>query len=137
MPPRQARQRQPAAAGGVGGDDRCHRVEIDLTDPAAALDELVAGADAVVHLASVVSADAEADPAGDATKAVPASTYAMTKVVLELLVNEATHRGQVDGRIARLPTVIARTWPPEPGRPNLAARTWPPRPSPAESSGSR
>ncbi len=142
-------------------DERCTFIEIDLGEVAAPLGALVQGADAVVHLASVVSADAEIDPerawqlnveatrrllgacsrsapgcrflaassvavfahgetpAGEDTKEVPASTYGMTKVVLELLVNEATRRGQVDGRIARLPTVIVR-----PGRPNLAASSF-------------
>jgi len=144
-----------------GADPRIEWVDIDLSGPAASLADLVGGTDAVVHLASVVSADAEAAPerawqlnveasrrllsacgrvapgcrflaassvatfatgpgaAGDGTKAVPASTYGMTKVVLELLVNEATRRGEVDGRIARLPTVVVR-----PGRPNLAASSF-------------
>jgi nucleoside-diphosphate-sugar epimerase len=146
-------------------DDRVDVVEVDLTGPTEQLEELVAGADAVVHLASIVSADAEAapdrawalnveasrrllaacgrrapgcrflttssvavfdhgrspggSPAGEATKHRPASTYGMTKAILELLVNEATRRGEVDGRIARLPTVVVR-----PGRPNLAASSF-------------
>lgn len=143
------------------GDDRLELAEVDLTGPPEELDALVDGADAVVHLASVVSADAEADPdrawrvnvdggrallracagrapgcrllvassvavfaggsgpSGDETKPRPQSTYGMTKAVLELLVNEATRRGEIDGRIARLPTVTVR-----PGRPNLAASSF-------------
>lgn len=145
----------------VDPDARVELVEVDLCGPSASLDELVAGADLVVHLASVVSADAEASPerawelnveasrqllaacgrtargcrflaassvavfageataSSDATKPRPASTYGMTKTILELLVNEATRRGEVDGRIARLPTVIVR-----PGVPNLAASSF-------------
>jgi D-erythronate 2-dehydrogenase len=136
-------------------------VELDLAQDSAAIDELVKGAGEVVHLASVVSADAEADPQrawlvnvegtrrlldgcarwapgcrllaassvavfrggseprGDHSKLTPASTYGMTKAVLELLINEATRRGEIDGRIARLPTVIVR-----PGKANLAASSF-------------
>jgi nucleoside-diphosphate-sugar epimerase len=43
----------------------------------------------------------------------------MTKAIGELLVAEASRRGFVDGRTARLPTVIVR-----PGRPNLAASSF-------------
>ncbi|MCC6436285.1 MAG: NAD-dependent epimerase/dehydratase family protein [Acidimicrobiales bacterium] len=146
----------PALAGG-----HLDHVEVDLTASPEEVEELVAGADAVVHLASVVSADAEADPerawqvnveasrsllaacarraagcrvlvassvavfagshlaSGDETKPRPRSTYGMTKTILELLVNEATRRGAIDGRIARLPTVTVR-----PGKPNLAASSF-------------
>jgi nucleoside-diphosphate-sugar epimerase len=132
----------------------------DLFEPAA-LAGALDGVDRVVHLASVVSADAEADPerawtinvdglrlllracgeqapgcrfvfassvavfdgeaspAGDGVKHRPRSTYGMTKAIGELLVDEASRRGVVDGRTARLPTVIVR-----PGRPNLAASSF-------------
>jgi nucleoside-diphosphate-sugar epimerase len=113
--------------------------------------------DAVVHLASMVSAACEADfdaaldtnlrgglavleaarrtgrcprflfassvavygtsaPVGDGAKQSPVTTYGMTKAVGELLVNEYTRKGFVDGRSARLPTVVVR-----PGQPNAAA----------------
>jgi nucleoside-diphosphate-sugar epimerase len=52
----------------------------------------------------------------DGTKLTPESTYGMTKVVLELLINDYTRRGAIDGRVARLPIVIVR-----PGAANLAA----------------
>jgi D-erythronate 2-dehydrogenase len=52
----------------------------------------------------------------DQTKLTPQSTYGATKAILELLVNDFTRRGEIDGRIARLPTVIVR-----PGAANLAA----------------
>lgn len=131
----------------------------EVTDPATVA-EAVAGVDAVVHLASLVSAECELDPdaalrvnldglrvvlaacgarpapprflftssvavfggelargpVGDLTKQAPASVYGVTKAIGELLVNDATRRGVVDGRTARLPTVIVR-----PGRPNAAA----------------
>ncbi len=52
----------------------------------------------------------------DDTKITPQSTYGMTKVINELLVNDYTRKGFLDGRGARLPTVIIR-----PGKPNKAA----------------
>lgn len=152
---------RPGAALPPALEGRVEHAEVDLTGAASVVEELVAGADAVVHLASVVSADAEADPerawqvnveasrsllracarraagcrvlvassvavfagtpqaSGDDTKPRPRSTYGMTKTVLELLVNEATRRGELDGRIARLPTVTVR-----PGKPNLAASSF-------------
>jgi nucleoside-diphosphate-sugar epimerase len=59
------------------------------------------------------------DVATDSTKLTPWTTYGMTKAVCELLVNDYTRKGFVDGRSARLPTVIIR-----PGRPNAAASSW-------------
>jgi nucleoside-diphosphate-sugar epimerase len=56
---------------------------------------------------------------GDATKQAPETTYGATKAILELLVNDYTHKGFVDGRTARLPTVIVR-----PGAPNSAASSF-------------
>jgi nucleoside-diphosphate-sugar epimerase len=43
----------------------------------------------------------------------------MTKAACELLVNDYTRKGFLDGRSARLPTVIVR-----PGKPNLAASSF-------------
>ncbi|MFQ5427069.1 MAG: NAD-dependent epimerase, partial [Gaiellales bacterium] len=56
---------------------------------------------------------------GDETKQTPESTYGATKAMLELLVNDYTRKGFLDGRTARLPTVIIR-----PGKPNRAASSW-------------
>ncbi|KXN91322.1 hypothetical protein AN958_01297, partial [Leucoagaricus sp. SymC.cos] len=42
----------------------------------------------------------------------PQGAYGTSKLVSELLVNEYTRRGFVDGRILRLPTVIVRPGPP-------------------------
>ena len=55
----------------------------------------------------------------DATKQTPQTTYGATKAICELLVNDYTRKGFVDGRSARLPTVIVR-----PGKPNAAASSW-------------
>lgn len=52
----------------------------------------------------------------DTTREAPATTYGMTKAIGELLVNDYSRKNFVDGRSARLPTVIVR-----PGPANAAA----------------
>lgn len=52
----------------------------------------------------------------DDTKRAPQSTYGMTKVMAELLINDFTRKCWIDGRTGRLPTVIVR-----PGNVNGAA----------------
>lgn len=49
----------------------------------------------------------------------PESTYGAFKAVGELLVNEYSRKGYVDGRICRLPTISVR-----PGKPNSAASSF-------------
>jgi nucleoside-diphosphate-sugar epimerase len=56
---------------------------------------------------------------GDTTKQTPQSTYGTTKAICELLVNDYTRKGFLDGRTARLPTVVVR-----PGAPNRAASSF-------------
>ena len=56
---------------------------------------------------------------GDITRHTPQTTYGMTKSVGELLVNDYTRKGFIDGRSARLSTVIVR-----PGKPNAAASSF-------------
>ncbi len=56
---------------------------------------------------------------GDATKQTPETTYGATKAIVELLVNDYSRKGFLDGRVARLPTVIVR-----PGSPNAAASSF-------------
>ena len=55
----------------------------------------------------------------DTTKQTPQTTYGMTKTIGELMINDYTRKGYLDGRAARLPTIIIR-----PGRPNLAASSF-------------
>lgn len=52
----------------------------------------------------------------DAAKQTPQTTYGATKAIGELLINDYTRKGFIDGRSARLPAVIVR-----PGKPNAAA----------------
>ena len=63
--------------------------------------------------------EAMADPNTDFTKLTPRTTYGMTKVICELLINDYSRKEFFDGRSARLPTVIVR-----PGKPNAAASSW-------------
>jgi nucleoside-diphosphate-sugar epimerase len=56
---------------------------------------------------------------GDSVKQTPQTTYGVTKAICELLVNDYTRKGYLDGRSARLPTVIIR-----PGKPNAAASSF-------------
>jgi D-erythronate 2-dehydrogenase len=59
------------------------------------------------------------DVVSDTTKLTPETTYGATKAIGELLVNDYTRKGFLDGRSARLPTVVVR-----PGQPNAAASSW-------------
>jgi nucleoside-diphosphate-sugar epimerase len=55
----------------------------------------------------------------DTTALNPRSSYGMQKAVGELLVNEYSRRGFIDGRVLRLPTISVR-----PGKPNKAASSF-------------
>ena len=56
---------------------------------------------------------------GDDTKQTAQTTYGVTKTIMELLINDYTRKGFLDGRSARLPTIVIR-----PGRPNAAASSF-------------
>lgn len=68
---------------------------------------------------AVFGGDFTSEPTGDRTKQAPTSTYGTTKAMGELLIDDASRKGFIDGRTARLPTVIIR-----PGAPNLAASSF-------------
>ncbi len=150
----------PEGLGGLEAD--VNIVLGDIADPKL-VQGCVQGANAVVHLASMVSAGSEADfdaamrvnidggrtvleaarAEGPMTKVlftsslaifgsaamparvdmmtrpVPQNTYGMTKAVMELIINDMSRKGLIDGRIARLPTIIVR-----PGKPNAAASSF-------------
>jgi D-erythronate 2-dehydrogenase len=75
----------------------------------------------VVFASSIAVFGGKAMPkhVGDTTKQTPQTTYGMTKSIGELLINDYTRKGYIDGRSARLPTVIIR-----PGKPNKAASSF-------------
>ena len=80
-----------------------------------------AGTPRLVFASSIAVFGGSAMPAvvGDTTKQTPQTTYGVTKSIGELLINDYTRKGFIDGRAARLPTIVIR-----PGRPNLAASSF-------------
>jgi len=58
-------------------------------------------------------------PVPDDQAPTPRSTYGTTKVIGELLVNDFSRKGFIDGRVLRLPTITVR-----PGKPNKAASSF-------------
>jgi nucleoside-diphosphate-sugar epimerase len=59
------------------------------------------------------------DVVQDDTALSPRSSYGMQKAIGELLVNDYSRRGYIDGRVLRLPTISVR-----PGKPNKAASSF-------------
>ncbi|MFK8183024.1 MAG: D-erythronate dehydrogenase [Phormidesmis sp.] len=55
----------------------------------------------------------------ESTVVTPQSSYGTQKAICELLVNDYTRKGYIDGRVLRLPTVCVR-----PGKPNAAASSF-------------
>ena len=59
------------------------------------------------------------DPVTDDTPPAPRISYGVQKLVCEMLINDYTRRGYVDGRSLRLPTIMVR-----PGSANTAVSGW-------------
>ncbi|MCH8139449.1 MAG: NAD-dependent epimerase/dehydratase family protein, partial [Proteobacteria bacterium] len=80
-----------------------------------------AGAVRVVFASSIAVFGGAVMPetVGDATKRTPQTTYGVTKAIGELMINDYSRKGFIDGRSARLPTIIIR-----PGKPNQAASSF-------------
>lgn len=71
----------------------------------------------VIFASSLAVYGGELPPAvGEETPLTPQTSYGAQKAIGELMVNDYTRKGFVDGRALRLPTVVVR-----PGRPNRAA----------------
>jgi nucleoside-diphosphate-sugar epimerase len=68
---------------------------------------------------AVFGGSAMPETVSDATRPTPQTTYGATKAACELLVNDYSRKGFLDGRVARLPTVVIR-----PGAPNEAASSF-------------
>src|SRR5215831_7727467 len=74
----------------------------------------------VVFASSLAVYGGELPPmVGDATPLTPQTSYGTQKAIGELLVNDYSRKGFIDGRALRLPTVVVR-----PGLPNRAASTF-------------
>jgi nucleoside-diphosphate-sugar epimerase len=59
------------------------------------------------------------DPVPDDAPVTPQSSYGSQKAIGELLVNDMSRKGFIDGRALRLPTIVVR-----PGKPNRAASSF-------------
>ncbi len=59
------------------------------------------------------------DALPDDARVTPQSSYGTQKAIGELLVNDISRKGFIDGRALRLPTIVVR-----PGKPNLAASSF-------------
>ena len=59
------------------------------------------------------------DPVTDETPPAPRISYGAQKLVCEVLIDDYSRRGYIDGRALRLPTVMVR-----PGTPNTAVSGW-------------
>jgi len=74
----------------------------------------------VVYASSVAAFGGEMpEVIDDGVTPNPQTTYGVTKVIGEYLIDDYSRRGFIDGRALRLPTIVVR-----PGRPNKAASTW-------------
>jgi len=74
----------------------------------------------VVYASSVAAFGGEMpEVINDAVTPNPQTTYGVTKVIGEYLIDDYSRKGFIDGRALRLPTIVVR-----PGRPNKAASTW-------------
>src|SRR5579875_2781412 len=110
-------------------DRRVRLVTGDIADRKTLRRVIAPGTDAVFHLAALgtcprvvfasslaVYGGALPPQVGEDTPLLPQSSYGAQKAIGELLVNDYTRKGFIDGRALRLPTVVVR-----PGRPNQAA----------------
>lgn len=79
------------------------------------------GAPRVVFASScaVFGGSAMAAEVSDTAKQTAQTTYGITKTIGELLINDYSRKGFIDGRSARLPTIFIR-----PGAPNAAASSF-------------
>lgn len=68
---------------------------------------------------AVYGGDALPKTVTDETAQRPTTSYGVQKLTGELLINDYSRKGFVDGRAIRLPTIMVR-----PGKPNKAASTW-------------
>ena len=100
--------------------DLGYRVNLDGTRAVLDACRAVGTCPRVIFASSLAVYGGELPPAvGDETPLTPQTSYGTQKAIGELLVNDYSRMGFVDGRAVRLPTVVVR-----PGRPNRAASTF-------------
>jgi nucleoside-diphosphate-sugar epimerase len=97
-----------------------YRVNLDGTRAVLEACRALATRARVVFASSLAVYGGDLPPAvGDDTPLRPQTSYGAQKAMGELLVNDYSRKGYIDGRAIRLPTIVVR-----PGRPNRAASTW-------------
>ena len=100
--------------------DLGYRVNLDGTRAVLDACRALGTAPKVIFASSLAVYGGALPPAvGDDTALNPQSSYGTQKAIGELLVNDYSRKGFVDGRALRLPTVVVR-----PGLPNRAASTF-------------
>jgi D-erythronate 2-dehydrogenase len=97
-----------------------YRVNLDGTRAVLEACRALATKPRVVFASSLAVYGGDLPPAvGDDTPLRPQTSYGAQKAMGELMVNDYSRKGYIDGRAIRLPTIVVR-----PGRPNRAASTW-------------
>src|ERR1700720_1254084 len=100
--------------------DLGYRVNLDGTRAVLEACRILGTCPRVVFASSLAVYGGALPPAvGDETALTPQSSYGTQKAIGELLINDYSRKGFVDGRALRLPTVVVR-----PGLPNRAASTF-------------
>src|SRR5690242_4386427 len=100
--------------------DLGYRVNLDGTRAVLDACRMLGTCPRVVFASSLAVYGGALPPAvADDTALTPQTSYGTQKAIGELLVNDYSRKGFVDGRALRLPTVVVR-----PGRPNRAASTF-------------
>ena len=109
------------SAGGEADFDLAIRVNLTGTLNILEAARARAGAPRVVFASSTAVFGGQAMPntVSDLTKQTSQTTYGMTKTIGELLINDYSRKGFIDGRSARLPHIIVR-----PCKPNAAASSF-------------
>ena len=97
-----------------------YRVNLDGTRAVLEACRAVGSAPRLVFASSLAVYGGDMPPAvADDTPLTPQTSYGGQKAMGELLVNDYSRKGYIDGRALRLPTIVVR-----PGKPNRAASTW-------------
>lgn len=109
------------SAGGEKDFDLAMRINLDGGRHVLEAARARASCPRVVFASSLAVFGGKATPKtiSDTTKQTPQTTYGMTKSIGELMINDYTRKGFINGRSARLPTIIIR-----PGKPNAAASSF-------------
>ncbi len=112
-----------SVVSGGGEKDFDLAIRVNLTGGLNVLEAVRAraGTPRLVFASSIAVFGGSVMPAvvGDTTKQAPQTTYGVTKSIGELLINDYSRKGFLDGRAARLPTIVIR-----PGKPNAAASSF-------------